>query len=175
VDTFLAAIHAVAWAVHVGGSITMEWVLRYAQRTMPPSQVGVVCKNAGTRYRWFALASLVAVGASGGAMFLRIDSAELMTRTGSPELSLGDSYGRTLLVLTVCWLALITTVALMAFWLHPAQRKRSSPDMTSQAIAAERLRIGRAIAHMDRALKFELVVSVISIGIGASLHAGGLF
>ena len=46
--------------------------------------------------------------------------------------------------------------------------------MTSEAIAAERLRIGRAIKQMDRALKFELVVSVICIGIAASLRTGGL-
>ena len=173
-DTLLATVHALAWAVYVGGSITMEWVLRYAQRTMPPSQVGVVCKNAGTRYRWFALASLLAIGASGAAMFLRIDDTELAARAGSPELSLGDSYGRTMLLLTVGWLALAATVAAMAFWLHPAQRKRSRPDMTSEAIAAERLRIGRAIKQMDRALKFELVVSVICIGIAASLRTGGL-
>jgi putative copper export protein len=173
-DTLLATVHALAWAVYVGGSITMEWVLRYAQRTMPPSQVGVVCKNAGTRYRWFALVSLLVIGASGAAMFLRIDDAELAARAGSPELSLGDSYGRTMLLLTVGWLALAATVAAMAFWLHPAQRKRSRPDMTSEAIAAERLRIGRAIKQMDRALKFELVVSVICIGIAASLRTGGL-
>lgn len=173
-DTLLAATHAAAWAVYAGGSITMEWVLRYAQRTMPPSQVGVVCKNAGTRYRWFALGSLSVTGITGAAMLLRIDSAELSTRLGSPALTLSDSYGRTLLLLTIGWVALFATVSLMAFWLHPAQRKRSRPDMTSEEIAAERQRVGRAIKQMDRALKFELVVAVLCVGIGASLHAGGL-
>jgi len=173
VDELLATIHAVAWAVYVGGSVTMEWVLRYAQRTMPPSQVGIVCKNAGTRYRWFALGLLVAIGISGGAMLLRIDGAELAAQNGG-RLSLDDSYGRTLLLLTVGWTALFVTVATMAFWLHPAQRKRSKPDMTAAAIAEERLRIGRAIKQMDRALKFELVLSVLCIGVGASLRTGGL-
>ena len=174
-DTVLAATHAAAWAIYAGGSITMEWVLRYAQRTMPPSQVGVVCKNAGTRYRWFALGSLLVTGITGAAMVLRLDDTELADRMGSPELTLSDSYGRTLLLLAAGWLALFATVAGMAFWLHPAQRKRSRPDMTSEAIAAERQRIGVAIKRMDRALKFELVVSVLMIGVGASLHAGGLF
>ncbi len=173
-DTLLAALHAVAWAVYVGGSITMEWVLRYAQRTMPPSQVGVVCKNAGTRYRWFALASLSVIGVTGLAMLLRLSDADLAARPGAPSLSLDDPYGRTMLLLAIGWLALFATVTSMAFWLHPAQRKRSRPDMTSEAIAAERQRIGRAIKHMDRALKFELVVSILCIGIAASLRNGGL-
>lgn len=173
-DTLLAALHAVAWAVYVGGSITMEWVLRYAQRTMPPSQVGVVCKNAGTRYRWFALASLLVIGATGLLMLARLDGSELAERTGSPELTLSDSYGRTMLLLAAGWFALLATVSAMAFWLHPAQRKRSRPEMTAEAIAAERQRIGRAIKHMDFALKFELVVSVLCIGIAASLRTGGL-
>ena len=69
---------------------------------------------------------------------------------------------------------MIATVAGMAFVLHPAQRKRSQPEMTKEEVAAERQRVGRAIARMDKALKFELVLSVISVGIGASLHTGGL-
>ena len=173
-DTLLATLHALAWAVYVGGSITMEWVLRYAQRTMPPSQVGIVCKNAGTRYRWFALASLSVIGITGLAMVLRLDNGELAARSGSPALSLDDPYGRTMLLLAMGWSALFATVSGMAFWLHPAQRKRSQPDMTAEAVAAERARIGRAIKHMDYALKFELVVSVLCIGIAASLSTGGL-
>jgi uncharacterized membrane protein len=174
VDTLLAATHAAAWAVYAGGSITMEWVLRYAQRTMPPSQVAVVCKNAGTRYRWFALASLTVTGLTGAAMLLRVDDAGLAGRLGSPALTLSDPYGRTMLLLVIGWLALFAVVSGMAFWLHPAQRKRSRPDMSSDEIAAERLRIGQAIKRMDRALKFELVTAVLCVGVGASLHGGGL-
>jgi hypothetical protein len=62
----------------------------------------------------------------------------------------------------------------MAFWLHPAQRKRSRPEMTGDEINAERRRVGRAIKHMDRALKFELAAAVLCIGVGASLQSGGL-
>jgi hypothetical protein len=62
----------------------------------------------------------------------------------------------------------------MAFWLHPAQARRSSPEMSQEEIQAERQRVGRAIARMDRVLKFELVASVVSIALGASLGAGGL-
>lgn len=173
-DTLLAWLHTAAWAVYVGGALTMDWVLRYAQREMPGPQVGVVCKNAGMRYRWLALGCLVVIGVTGGWMLLRIDDAELLAREGSPVLSLSDSYGRTILLLTLAWGLLLATVAFMAFVLHPAQRKRSKPEMTKEEIAAERQRVGRAITRMDKALKFELVLSVVSVGIGASLHAGGL-
>ena len=50
--TFLATIHVIAWSIYAGGAITMEFILRDAQRTMPPAQIGVVCKRAGSRYRW---------------------------------------------------------------------------------------------------------------------------
>lgn len=173
-DTLLGALHAAAWATYVGGAITMEWILRYAQRTMPPSQVGVVCKNAGMRYRWVALAALAVIGLTGGLMLLRTDDATLAAQAGAPELSLSDAYGRTMLLLTAMWTLLTATVAWMAFWLHPAQRKRSRPEMTDAEIAAERQRVGGAIKRMDHALKFELVVSVLAIGVGASLRSGGL-
>lgn len=152
----------------------MEWVLRYAQREMPGPQVGVVCKNAGMRYRWLALGCLLLIGLTGGLMLLRLDDAALLARPGAPVLSLSDSYGRTLLLLSVAWGLLLATVAFMAFVLHPAQRRRSKPEMTKEEVAAERQRVGRAIARMDKALRFELVLSVICVGIGASLHAGGL-
>lgn len=173
-DTLLGWLHAMAWAVYVGGALTMEWVLRYAQREMPGPQVGVVCKNAGMRYRWLALGCLLLIGLTGGLMLLRLDDAALLARPGAPVLSLSDSYGRTLLLLSVAWGLLLATVAFMAFVLHPAQRRRSKPEMTKEEVAAERQRVGRAIALMDKALRFELVLSVICVGIGASLHAGGL-
>lgn len=174
-DTLLGTLHAVAWAVYVGGALTMEWILRYVQRTMPPSQVGVVCKQSGMRYRWLALGALSVIGVTGGLMLVSTNDAELARQAGSPQLSLGDPYGRTMLVLAVAWAVLFATVSLMAFWLHPAQRKRSRPGMTEAEIAAERQRVGRAIKQMDHALKFELVLSVIAVGVGASLHTGGLF
>ncbi|MCL4866780.1 MAG: CopD family protein [Gemmatimonadales bacterium] len=173
-DTLLGWLHAMAWAVYVGGALTMEWVLRYAQREMPGPQVGVVCKNAGMRYRWLALACLAVIGVTGAWMLLRLDEAHLLARPGAPMLSLSDSYGRTVLLLAATWGLLLATVAFMAFVLHPAQRKRSKPEMTKDEVAAERQRVGRAISRMDKALKFELLLAVVSVGIGASLHAGGL-
>lgn len=174
-STLLATIHALAWSIYVGGAITMEFILRYAQKTMPPSQVGVVCKNAGSRYRWVALGALALIGASGLAMLIDTGDSGLRSRIGDPELSLGDPYGRTLVLLTFAWLVNVALVSLMAFRLHPAQSKRSHPGMTAEEIAVERARVGKAIKHMEVTLRTELVVAIIATAIGASLHVGGLF
>lgn len=173
-DNLLGWLHTIGWAVYVGGAITMEWVLRYAQRTMPPSQVAEVCKKSGARYRWFGLVSILVVGATGLAMVLRIDDASLASRAGHPELSLADPYGQTLLLLAIAWAVLLGAVSSMAFWLHPAQAKRSRPEMSKEEVQVERERVGRAIRNMDRVLKLELAVSVVAVALGASLHAGGL-
>jgi uncharacterized membrane protein len=169
-DTLLGAVHSLGWAVYVGGSLTMEIILRYAQRTMPPSQVAVVCKRAGSRYRWFGLAALVAIGVSGLAMALRLDGEGEAAR----RLALSDSYGRTFWAGTGIWAMLLAASASMAFWLHPAQARRSRPEMTEAEVRQERARVGVAIRRMDRVLKFELVASLVSLGLGASLRAGGV-
>ena len=173
--TLLATIHVIAWSVYVGGAITMEFILRYAQRTMPPSQIGVVCKRAGGRYRWLALAMLGVIGASGLAMVLETGDSGLRGRLGDPRLSLGDPYGRTLLLLTLAWAVSLALVSLMAFRLHPAQSKRVKHDMSQEEVAAERLRVGRAIRHMELTLRSELVTALVAMALGASLHAGGMF
>lgn len=173
-DTLLATLHVFGWSVYVGGAITMEWVLRYAQRTMPPSQTAIVCKQSGSRYRWFSLAAIIGTGLTGLFIFLRTDTATLAGRTGSPQLSLGDAYGRTLLLLAVAWIILLAANSLMAFWLHPAQARRSRPEMTREEIQAERARVGKAMRRMEWALRIELVVSILAVGLGASLRVGGL-
>lgn len=173
-ETLLATLHVAGWAVYAGGAVTMEWVLRYAQRTMPPSQTAVVCKHAGSRYRWFALAALAVTGLTGLLLLLALDDSDLAGRFSSPELSLGDPYGRTVLLLGVAWLMLFAVLSSMAFWLHPAQARRSRPEMSKEEIQAERERVGRAMKRMEWALRIELVVSLLAIGLGASLHAGGL-
>lgn len=166
IDTWLAAFHTLGWCAQVGGSLTMEWVLRYAQRTMPGPQTGVVCQRAGTRYRWFALGSLGVVGTTGLAMALRLDGRSL---------ALSGSYGRTFWMLVLLWVVLTAAVAAMAFLLHPAQRRRSLPDATEEEVRRERARVWRAIKRMEFVLRLELVISLIAVALGASLSQGGMF
>ena len=174
-DTWLTALHVLGWSVHVGGAVTMEWVLRYAQRTMPPSQTGVVCQDAGHRYRWFALASVTLVGITGLALVLNLDEADLVARTGTDHLTLANAYGRTLVLLALAWAIIFAAVAAMAFVLHPAQARRSLPDATREEIQQERQRVWRAIRRMEVALRTELVVSLVAMALGASLVHGGMF
>jgi hypothetical protein len=108
-------------------------------------------------------------------MLLTTSEGELAAQAGSPRLTLADAYGRTMLVLAVLWVLLVGAVSAMAFWLHPAQAKRSHPGMTEAEIHAERQRIGRAITRMDRVLRFELITGLVAVAVGASLHQGGLF
>lgn len=152
----------------------MEFVLRYAQRTMPGSQVGIVCYRSGSRYRWFALSALIVAGATGLAMFLRTGDADLAGRVGDPVMSLSDAYGRTLLALAITWAVLLAAVATMAFVLHPAQSRRSLPDASKAEVQQERERVGRAINRMNRVLRLELFASLAAVALGASLTAGGL-
>ena len=79
------------------------------------------------------------------------------------------------LVLSIDWVILVALVSAMAFWLHPAQARRSRPHMTPEEIQQERARVGRAIKHMEWVLRSEFVLSIVAVGLGASLHAGGLF
>jgi hypothetical protein len=79
------------------------------------------------------------------------------------------------LLLAATWALALAAVSAMAFVLHPAQSRRSRPDMTKEDIQADRERVGRAIQRMDRVLKFELYLSLVSLALGASLHVGGLF
>lgn len=173
-DSVIAWLHAMGWMSYAGGPITMEWVLRYAQRTMPPSQVGVVCQRAGHRYRWFSLAALSVTGVTGLLLWRRLDNADLAGRPGHPRMSLADPYGQTLLALVLIWAILVSLVALMAFWLHPAQARRSRPGMTTEEIQVERARVGRAMRRMELVLRSELVLSIVALALGASLHAGGI-
>lgn len=174
IDTLLWTAHAIGWATYVGGSLTMELVLRHAQQSMRPSQVAVVCQRAGLRYRWFGLASLVTVGATGVLQLLRLDEAALATRAGSPALSLADPYGRTVLLLAVLWLVLAAIWSVMTFWLHPAMHARFSAEMSKEQAQGERQRIGVQIRRMDRSLRAELTVALLALIVGATLRLGGI-
>jgi len=139
-----------------------------------PSQVSIVCKRSGSRYRWVGLGALVAIGLTGALMVARLDSGTLLTRSGRPDLALSDAYGQTLAVLSILWGLLVVASASMAFWLHPRKPAAPAPICRRKRSRRSGSGVGRAIARMDRVLKFELAASVVSIALGASLGAGGL-
>lgn len=165
----LASLHTVGWAVYFGGAASMELLWRPAQEEIPPSLVNVVCQRMGRRYRWIALAALALIGATGLA---QLAEADLLT-PGS--FSPSDRYGRTLLLATLGWSALVAIVVTLAIVAHPALHVRTSGEATPEERAASRAAVARAIRRMDVFLRLDLAVGAATVLCAASLSLGGLF
>lgn len=156
-DTLLTAAHALAWCIYVGGGVCMEWVLRYAQDHMRPSQVAVVCQNAGQRYRWWSFVSLLVLAATGA------------TLTDQHLFETNTTYRATCLALTFVWLVQLVLLALLSFFIHPAMHARVSTTMSEDEVRAERQRVGEAIRRMDIVVRVELAGGLIALAVGAGL------
>ena len=161
-----AYLGLLAWAVYLGGELVMELVWRPVQEHLPMAQIGVACQQMGRRYRWIALTMLVVTGVAAGA--------SLVAREPGVSLSPADPYGRTLLLLGVCWMTLLGIVGLMAFLAHPALHVRMASDLDPAARAIARERVARAIWRMDRCLRAELVVALLATFVAATLTVGGI-
>ncbi|MCZ7525664.1 MAG: hypothetical protein M5U14_04310 [Acidimicrobiia bacterium] len=161
--TLWGLLHTAGWSVHLGGAVAMELVWRPVQRHIPGSQTAVVCQTMGRRYRWLSAIALGLVGLSGVARLVQ-----------RGELDLTSPYGRTVVALSVVWLVLVATLALLAVVAHPALHVRTPASMTDEERAAARHEVRRAIERMDRLLRFELAASLLAVLLGASLTAGGL-
>lgn len=156
ITTLLATLHILAWSVYVGGAIVMEFVLRYAQGSMRPSQVAVVCQNAGKRYRWCSLLCLVLLLLTG--LFLAEPIVD------------GSSEAGILKVLSAVWLILAGLLALLSFYIHPEMHIRVSSSMSEEEVTKERQRVKRAITRMDAVVRIELALAIVAMGLGTSLH-----
>lgn len=161
-----AYLELLAWSVYLGGALVMELVWRPVQEHLPMSQIGVACQRMGRRYRWLALAMLVVVAVVG--------LARLPGRESGASLSPGAPYGRTLLLLAICWLALVGLVTLMAVFAHPALHARMTSSMEEVERDEARARVARAIRRMDRCLRAELIVALVATLLAASLRLGGI-
>jgi len=166
--TTLAALHALGWAAYLGGAMFMELVWRPAQEHIPPSQINVLCQRMGQRYRWLALTALGLIAMTGVGLLLVEPAAQ------RPPVTLSSSYWRTMLALALCWVALVTLVAVMAVVAHPALHARTPAEMTPEERAAAREVVRRAIRRMDVLLRCELAVGVLAAALGASLRLGGV-
>lgn len=158
-EILLGFIHALGWSVYLGGAIYMELVWRHAQNHIPPSQIAVVCLNAGRSYRWLSLVCLVLLLASGIGLIKNFDPAILFT-----------PYGKMLSGLTGIWIVLIIILALLSFYIHPALHLRVSSSMTKEEIRLERQRVAKAIVQMDITLRLEIACAMLALLAGTSLH-----
>jgi len=159
-DTLLSMLHIIAWCIYVGGAICMELVLSHAQKFMKPSQTAVVCERSGQRYRWVSLACLLVLLATGWALALR-----------SPEgFDPVSDRGRAILVLQLLWLLQLGLLTLLTFRFHPDMHARLVTTMTVDEMKVERQRVGVAIVRMNRTVKIELGVALVTVLVGASVH-----
>jgi len=158
---FLGFALTLAWALYLGGTVTMELVWRPVQRYLPPGQVNVLCQKMGRRYRWIALASLAIAG---GAL------APALRR---PHL-LSSPYGRTVCAGFACWALLAAGVLTMALLAHPALHLRHDASLSAEEHAVARERTRRAIRRMDVLLRSEIVLAFVAVLLAASLPSGGL-
>lgn len=163
----LAVLHALGWAAYIGGAIFMEMAWRPVQEHIPPSQINVLCRRMGQRYRWLALSALALLAVTGVAMVL----AEPATRR--PPMSLTNPYWATLAALAACWAALVSLVSAMAVSAHPALHARTPAEMTTEEREAAREKVRRAIHRMDVLLRWELALAVVAALLGASLRFEG--
>ena len=166
-ETLLGTLHALGWSIYVGGAVCMELVLRHAQTSMRPSQVAVVCQDAGRRYRWWAAASLMTLLVTGILLAGPLLPDPLLP---GPLLAGGT---RHLIVwgLFGLWLVQVTTLGLLALVTHPQMHSRADATLSSSEHQVERQRIGAAIRHMDRLLRFELGLALTALLLGSLLHA----
>lgn len=163
-DTLLLTAHSIGWAIYVGGSVTMELVLRHAQQYMRPSQVAVVCQASGTRYRWWSFFALMLLLASGIPLAWNYPGG----------FDLANLSGQLIGAITLLWLAQLAILGLLAFRVHPDMHARADARLSEEAFKEERRRIGEAIRRMDLLLRIELGGAIFALLLGAALHQPAL-
>jgi uncharacterized membrane protein len=150
-DIALVSVHVASTALYLGGAVTMELVLRYAQRELPGPQTAVTCQVSGRIWRWWAQAALVVAGAT------FIISA---TRAASPA--------AVLVVYLFIWCSLGAVLTVMSYRAHPALARKVSPDASFEERSRSRDELKKAIATMDRLLRAELGLATLLTVVSAS-------
>lgn len=138
--------------LYLGGAITMELVLRYAQEDLPGPQTAVTCRVAGDRWKWIALASLSTFGAGG--------ILSVLLRGPLIPVAWGWAYTVGLIGSALCWSFLMWLLVRMTFGAHPALSLRPDPSMPKAEFDQTREALKRAIKRMDRFLRAELFVAL---------------
>lgn len=156
----LSTVHALCWAIYVGGAICMELVLRYAQNFMKPSQIAVVCQYSGIRYRWWSLFCLA------GLLITGILLAIAQPAPFDPS----TRYGLVVWILCALWIAQMLILGLLSLRIHPDMHARLTSDMTPDEMHRERARVGVAITRMDRTVRLELGLAILAMFAGSILH-----
>lgn len=145
----LLGIALLAFAIYLGGAVSMELILRFAQVDLPGPQTAITCKVSGDLWKWIALISLSATGLS----------VTTMIALRSPMISSGW-HGLAVAGFAASWIALMSILVKMSFRAHPALAFRPDPSMPPEEFAETRQALKRAIRRMDLLLRTELGIAV---------------
>lgn len=148
----LLAFALLAFALYLGGAISMELILRFAQEDLPGPQTAVTCKVSGDRWKWIALFTILATGASTLPMVLM--------RSPVIPSAYGWVYVTAIVGCAAAWAALLTILVKMSFRAHPALAFRPDPSMSPEEFAETRQALKRAIRRMDLLLRAELGIAI---------------
>lgn len=149
VRALLLGIMLLAFAIYLGGAISMELILRFAQADLPGPQTAITCKVSGDLWKWIALVSLSITGLSVAAMII-------LTYPVIPN----RWYGLAAVGFGASWIALMSILIKMSFRAHPALAFRPDPSMPPEEFAETRQALKRAIRRMDVLLRTELSIAI---------------
>lgn len=147
----LTSVHVAATALYLGGAVTMEFVLRHAQRELPGPQTAVTCQVSGRMWRWWAQGALALAGVS----------FAVSTRMAGPPPGM-------VLVYILVWSSLVAVLVLLSYRAHPALARKIPPGASAEERSSSREELKKAIARMDRLLRLELGLATLLTLISAA-------
>ncbi len=139
----VSSIHVASTSLYLGGAITMELLLRHAQRDLPGPQTAVTCQVSGKMWRWWAQGALGLAGVSFFVSAARIASAP----------------AGIVVVYSGVWFSLFLILLVLSYRAHPALARRVPPDAPPEIRARNRQELRKAIARMDKLLRAELCLA----------------
>lgn len=141
----LAILQEGSAALYLGGAISMELLLRHAQRYLPGPQTAVTCQVSGKVWKRWGQGALLVWGASTLGLL-----AWVLPRALSR--ALGTAF-------FVVWIALAGVLATLSLVAHPALAQRIRPNASSEERLRAREELKRAIRRMDVLLRVELALA----------------
>src|SRR3990170_620199 len=159
-------LHVVAVTLYVGGSVFLDLIFSPAQNSIPPSQASVIGQRVGRQFAVVAWVALFVIGASGVVQLYMLGiMSELLYTT---------EHGRWLLVKTFAWVVLAVDGAIMTVLLRPRLEGKLRLPVVAEDADRKREDLIRASVTLNRLVRFNTLLALAALVIGASLRHGGL-
>jgi len=168
----LKIVHNLAAAFWIGSVVFNHFLVRPALRLIPAAHAVVIAQRVGTLFLytgWTALGLLLLTGLLrlyyDGRLFL-LFSLSLYTQPP----------GRSLLLMILCWLVIVTNVAIISFVLRPRLISKLLVTSNPRLADVEKRRAAQIAASLwlDRLNLINVIVSILALIGGVSVIYGGL-